>query len=582
MKRLVTLLLLFAAIGSVRSAVFLREDFESGVLPNGWQILSNVDQNSRWRIAESIRNGSSRPISAYEYSSGKHYLAGIPSVSKGTYNEWLISPEVTVPVTTLKNAISFETYYTDPNNNMTLRWIEGNDTATSIILWTASGSNEYERTVEVDISKLNGKKGHFAWVFRRVAVSDIAGSGWGIDLIKAETVINGVDLEPLEILSPLEHNNLNMYAVGQVIPVKVRVENNGRVKSTGAKISYTYDGNTVTEDLPDMDSLGQQTYTFSQGFTVSKAGNNNTLTVSIQSSSDLVPDNNSKKVNCFWVSDPASLVQDFESVIPGEWDRYGFKVYNLDNVTQYRNASDANFFSPFCWTVGTAGGTVASQVWGFRLAFTSSDFASVAVACDRWLVFPAVNIANSPTFLQWSAATANTAANEGSENYEVLISTKTNAMADFQVVLEVEKEKKVNPNNANDIPSTRYVDLSSYKGKDIYIAFRDKTSGSVRGMLLLDNLKFLGKDVTYSTGVKEIEKINARIYPNPAKDQLCIEAEDMIQEVVVYNTMGQKVYAATVNESACRLPVQTLANGIYVVRINTPKGSAVEKINVAH
>ena len=44
---------------------------------------------------------------------------------------------------------------------------------------------------------------------------------------------------------------------------------------------------------------------------------------------------------------------------------------------------------------------------------------------------------------------------------------------DFKKVHEVTKEKKVNPNDKNQKPSTRYIDLSSYKGKDIFIAFRE-------------------------------------------------------------------------------------------------------------
>ena len=173
-------------------------------------------------------------------------------------------------------------------------------------------------------------------------------------------------------------------------------------------------------------------------------------------------------------------------------------MFNVDNVTEFRNVSDGNFFRTDAWTAGTAGGTVAKDIWGFRLAFTSSDFASTGTACDRWLVFPKVRISSDPTFLQWDAASANTMSGSGTENYEILISTKTNAMADFKKVHEVTKEKKVNPNDKNQKPSTRYIDLSSYKGKDIFIAFRDVTGGNERGMLLLDNVKFLGENVIFS------------------------------------------------------------------------------------
>ena len=579
MKKIFTLLLLFAAIASVQSAVVLREDFEGGSLPAGWTIYSNVDKASTWRVAETIRNGK-KGISAYEYSSGTHYLAGVPNVAKGHYNEWLVSPEVTIPVSTQKNVISFETYYTDLDNNLTLRWFES-DTSKAVVLWTATKANAYDFTVEVDISSLNGKKGHFAWVFRREAVSDIDGSGWGVDVIKAETVINGVDLEPVAFVSPLEHLDLNMYTVGKEIPVKVKVYNNGRTKAVGHKISYNFEGNTVTEVLPDVDSAGNIEFQFSKGFTVSKAINNCTISVAVQNENDQVTSNNALKINSFWVSGPASATQDFENVSPGAMDESGFTCYNNDNVTEFRNVSDANFFQTTAWTVGTAGGVVASKLWGFRLAFTSSDFATTTVACDRWLVFPKVRISSSPTFLQWDAASANTMSGDGTENYEILISTKSNNMSDFKMVHEVEKEKKVNPNDANQKPSTRYIDLSSYKGKDIFIAFRDKTSGNSRGMLLLDNVKFLGENVIYS-GVKEMESVKVRLYPNPACDFIQVESGEPVQSVVLYNTLGQKVYEnASVESGSFRIPVQSFCNGVYLIRVQTAKGSAVEKITVA-
>ena len=513
MKKLFTLLMLFAFVCTANSAVFLRENFDASPnLPAGWTKYSTVDANSGWRVAAAIRNGDkSKAIDPYEWEDGDHYLAGIQALSSGNYNEWLVSPEVTVPATQLKNLISFYTFYKDASASMTLRWYEGSDTSKAVVLWTASGTNEWENIVEVDISKYAGKKGHFAWVLRSAVSSDLDGTGWGIDVVKAETVINGVDLEPTTVLSPLEHEDVNMYAVNAQIPVSVKVYNNGRTDAKGHKISYTFGGNTVTENLPDVPAVSEITYTFTQGFTVAQASNANTITISVQSEGDEVAENNSAKINCFWVSDPSSLLFDFENNAPGEWEHDGFVVYKQDQANAYRNSSDANFFQNVCWNVGTAGGTLASANWGRMLAFTSSDFSDMAISCDRWLVFPKVRIGNSITYLQWNAATANTTSNEGTENYEVLISDKTNAMSDFKVVHEVQKEKKVNPNNKADLPSTRYIDLTSYKGKEIFIAFRDKTSGNSRGMLLLDNVKFLGKDAKNVTSVKNIEAISSRI-----------------------------------------------------------------------
>ncbi len=583
MKKLFTMLFLFAGMYLANSAVVLRETFESGSLGTGWTIYSNVGANSRWKVAEGILNGSSKSITPYEWTSGTHYLAGVPSVTAGNYNEWLVSPEVTIPTSQQDNIISFETYYTDMGNDMTLRWFES-DTSKAIILWRASKPNKYDSPVEVNISSLNGKKGHFAWVMRREAVSAIDGSAWGIDMICVETVINGVDLEPTLFLSPLAHEDINMYKKGTDIPVSVKVINNGQTDAKGYTISYTFEGNTVTESLPDIAAKEEITYTFKKAINVSKASASNTITVSTQSANDEVSSNNSLSINSFWTSENSCLTFDFESdgyLVSGDWGASGWVVYQGDKSSTYRISSLQTIFDAAgnCWAVGTAGGTLATAIWGHLVAFTCSDFSETSIACDRWMILPKVRIGSNPTFLSWDAATANTVAGKATEDYEILVSTKTNAISDFTKVHGVVKEKLVNANDVKDKPSTRYIDLSSYSGKDIYIAFRDVTSGNDRGMLLVDNIKFLGTG-SIGTDVKEMESIQTKVYPNPANDFVRIESENNILSVTVYNALGQKVSFVSVNDNVYSMNTQALKNGLYIIRVETEVGTAVEKVNV--
>ncbi|MBQ2488181.1 MAG: T9SS type A sorting domain-containing protein, partial [Bacteroidales bacterium] len=120
-----------------------------------------------------------------------------------------------------------------------------------------------------------------------------------------------------------------------------------------------------------------------------------------------------------------------------------------------------------------------------------------------------------------------------------------------------------------------------YKGKDIFIAFRDVTGGNERGMLLLDNVKFLGENVIFSD-VKNISSIRTRLYPNPANDFINIESEEPITSVTVYNALGQKVYVNnSVNMELFQVPTSSFVNGVYFIRVNTSTGSAMEKISVA-
>ncbi|MBO4402793.1 MAG: choice-of-anchor J domain-containing protein, partial [Bacteroidales bacterium] len=406
MKKLLTTFLLFAGIFSASAAVTLRENFESGSLPSGWKVYSNVGATQTWRVDQAINNGSNgnpKAINPYEWSSGTHYLAGIPYMAAGkTYNEWLVSPELTIPNSQNRNIITFYSHHQDLNNNMTLRVFEGTDTAHAVVVWKANAVNKWDSLIEVNVSRFNGKTIHFAWVLQRQALSNFDNSAWGIDVITVETVINGVDLQPVEFTSPLEHEDVNMYKKGVNIPVSLRIVNNGRSDASQASISYTFAGNTVTETLPAIKAKEEVVYTFQAPINVPNAGSN-TISVTVNASGDEVSNNNTLSISSFWTSGESSLDFNFESsaaLAAGRWGDEGWVVYQEDNATGYRIPTQSMLFSNGCWAVGQAGGTLASIIWGRMAAFTCSDFPSseIYIGADRWMVLPKIHISSSPTY----------------------------------------------------------------------------------------------------------------------------------------------------------------------------------------
>lgn len=71
------------------------------------------------------------------------------------------------------------------------------------------------------------------------------------------------------------------------------------------------------------------------------------------------------------------------------------------------------------------------------------------------------------------------------------------------------------------------------------------------------------------------------IYPNPAKESVNIVAEDGLQNVVIYNLLGQLIDAKTSNgENRCVFSTSHYLSGIYVVKIVTNKGITTEKLIV--
>jgi hypothetical protein len=67
-------------------------------------------------------------------------------------------------------------------------------------------------------------------------------------------------------------------------------------------------------------------------------------------------------------------------------------------------------------------------------------------------------------------------------------------------------------------------------------------------------------------GVASFDTSNIRMYPNPTSTVFTIEANNVIENVVLYNVLGQEVLAKTSNSNSVTLDVANLQSGVYVVK----------------
>ena len=85
--------------------------------------------------------------------------------------------------------------------------------------------------------------------------------------------------------------------------------------------------------------------------------------------------------------------------------------------------------------------------------------------------------------------------------------------------------------------------------------------------------------VYYSpTGVDENEA-SVKVYPNPTKGLLSIEADDM-SHVWVYNVLGQCVLEQTVEGEQVVIDLQDAVSGLYLLRVRTAEGEVLRRIAV--
>ena len=57
-------------------------------------------------------------------------------------------------------------------------------------------------------------------------------------------------------------------------------------------------------------------------------------------------------------------------------------------------------------------------------------------------------------------------------------------------------------------------------------------------------------------------------YPNPASNRINLSAQDTIENVVIYNMLGQKVYDQNINAITSELNVSDFATGAYLMKVS--------------
>lgn len=70
------------------------------------------------------------------------------------------------------------------------------------------------------------------------------------------------------------------------------------------------------------------------------------------------------------------------------------------------------------------------------------------------------------------------------------------------------------------------------------------------------------------------------VFPNPAKTNLNIQSNDEIQSLRLYNLAGQEIQSVVVQNLTTQLNIQQLAQGIYVLKVQTTQGIQTQKVQI--
>ena len=133
--------------------------------------------------------------------------------------------------------------------------------------------------------------------------------------------------------------------------------------------------------------------------------------------------------------------------------------------------------------------------------------------------------------------------------------------------------------NAYDEPIS--VNLDEYQGKNIKIGFRGYNDFNefLGWDWFIDDVKVVPTDTT-NVSVGEIELANVRFYPNPAKDQLHIEAASDILSIELIGMNGVMVENKKVNAPCIDINLEGYSKGLYLINIVTSDGVVTKKVSV--
>lgn len=76
---------------------------------------------------------------------------------------------------------------------------------------------------------------------------------------------------------------------------------------------------------------------------------------------------------------------------------------------------------------------------------------------------------------------------------------------------------------------------------------------------------YLGEEATAS--VEDLSKFNFSYFPNPSKNIVNLSANDNIQSIKIFNSIGQQVLSKELNNSTSNIDISTLSKGVYIMKV---------------
>ncbi|MFY0629344.1 MAG: choice-of-anchor J domain-containing protein [Flavobacteriaceae bacterium] len=226
---------------------------------------------------------------------------------------------------------------------------------------------------------------------------------------------------------------------------------------------------------------------------------------------------------------------------------------------QWTEASGA-FMTP----TGTTGG-FTSDDFGNDTGHANGQSARINIfgtLTDEYLITPAFNLSGSTYYLNFDIAytefSGTAAANFGADDYVALLVTEDDG-ASWTELTRWDSGSTV----SNTGESAAEIVLSGY-GADVkfaFYAFSDTSNED--NNFYIDNFRI----TTTTLGVEDNKIEGFSLFPTIVKQDLNYRAQSNVEEITVFNLLGQKVFFSKPNVTDSHVDLSSLKGGLYIVKV---------------
>lgn len=335
------------------------------------------------------------------------------------------------------------------------------------------------------------------------------------------------------------------------------------ITTTSADISWTSDDSSFNVEVVDVTAggtaTGTATYTgVTSPYSLSGLDSNTEYEVYVQTDCGS-GDTSAWAGPVSFTTEPAPIVPDYTndfSSYPGEF-----------------------------WTEGT--GALATGPSGTSSAWSADGFANSGTTGaakvnvyyssfggnDDWLISPMFDLSSGPYYLNLNVAltawNSTASSSFGSSDFVSLMLTEDNG----STWVELHRW------DTNDTPSATgsampEIDLSSYNSMTKFAFYAESAIGNIDNDFFIDDFQI----TTTSLGVDDNQISLFNYFPNPVKDVLTIKAQNNVEDVKVFNMLGQMVLRQNPYSRDCIVDLSTMQTGAYFVQVSI--GNTVETVRI--